>query len=55
MTHTSGQYYYKPKGKIDFALPEISATKKMTWNCHVDDPTKVRYDMILGRYILTEL
>ena len=27
----------------------------MTWKCHVDDSAKGRYDMILGRDILTEL
>ena len=27
----------------------------MTWNCHVDDTAKGRYDMILGLDILTEL
>ena len=25
----------------------------MTWNCHVDDSAKGRYDMILGRNLLT--
>ena len=41
--------------KIDFTLPELSATKIMTWNCHVDESAKVRYYMILGRYISTPL
>ena len=27
----------------------------MTWKCHVDDSTKVRYDIILRQEILTEL
>ena len=40
------------KVKIDLTLPKISATKIVTWNCHVDDSAKGRYDMILGRYIL---
>ena len=40
---------------VDFNLPELSMTKSVTWNCHVDDSTKGRYDMILGRYILTAL
>ena len=26
----------------------------MTWKCHVDESTKSRYDMILGRYLLTK-
>ena len=25
------------------------------WNCHVDESDKGRYDMILGRYLLTSL
>ena len=27
----------------------------MTWKCHVDESAKGKYDMILGRYLLTEL
>ena len=27
----------------------------MTWNCHVDDSSKGIYNIILGRYLLTEL
>ena len=41
------------KVKTAFTLPDLSATKTVMWNCHVDDSTKARYDMILGRYILT--
>ena len=40
---------------MDFTLPEPSVMKIVTCNCHVDDSTKGRYDMILGRYILTPL
>ena len=43
------------KVNIDFTLPEFSATKIVTWNCHVDDSINGRYDMILGRYLLTTL
>ena len=43
------------KVKIDFTLHELSATKIVTWNCHVDEFNKGRYDMILNRDILTEL
>ena len=43
------------KVKIDFTLPELSATKIVTWNCHVDDSAKGRYDMILRRDLLKEL
>ena len=41
------------KVKIDFTLPKLSAMEIVTWNCHVDDSDKVRYNMILGRYLLT--
>ena len=34
---------------IKETLPELSATKTVTWNCHMDYSTKSRYDMILGR------
>ena len=43
------------KVKIDFTLPKLSAMKIVMWNCHVDDSDKVRYNMILGRYLLTGL
>ena len=43
------------KVEIDFTLPELSATNVVTWNCHVDDFAKGRYDMILYRDILTTL
>ena len=42
------------KVKVDFTLPILSATYFVTWNCHVDDSAKVRYDMILGRVLLIE-
>ena len=41
--------------KIDLTLPNFSATKIVMWNCHVDNSAKVRYYMILGRYLLTAL
>ena len=34
------------KVKIYFNLPEIRATKNVTWNCHVDETAKGRYDII---------
>ena len=41
------------KVKVDFTLPTVSATNVVTWKCHMDDSAKGRYDMILGRYLLT--
>ena len=38
--------------KIDFDLPEFSATKIVMWNFHVENSTKSRYGMILDRYLL---
>ena len=43
------------KVKIDFTLPVLSTTNVVTWNFHVDDSTKGRYNIILGRYLLKEL
>ena len=43
------------KVKIYLTLPELSSKKIVTWNCPVDDSAEGRYDMILGRYLLTAL
>ena len=43
------------KVNVKFCLPEFSATKIVTWKCHVDDSTKDIYNMILGRDLLTDL
>ena len=51
----SGKFTTSKKVNIEFFLTEFSATKIVTWKCHVDEYTNVRYDMILGRYILTAL
>ena len=40
---------------VDFCLPEFSATKIVMWKFHVDESTNGRYDMILGRDLLTAL
>ena len=39
------------KVKGGFTLPELSAADVMARNYHVDDSTKGRYGMILGRYL----
>ena len=41
------------KANIDFRLLGFSGTKIVSWNCQVDNYTNSRYDMILGRYLLT--
>ena len=43
------------KVKVYLTLPTRSATNVVTWNFHVDYSAKGRYDIILGRYLLTEL
>ena len=43
------------KANIDFYLPEFRAKKIVTWKCHVNESTNGRYDMILGRDLLTAL
>ena len=41
---------------MKLVLPELDATKIVTWNFQVDDLQKTsRYDMIIGRYLLLEL
>ena len=40
---------------MDFTLLALSATNFVTWNFHVDESTKGRHDMILGRDLLSEL
>ena len=51
----SGKLKISKKVKVDFGLLEISATKIVTWKCHVDESTNGRYNMILVRYLLIVL
>ena len=54
--HTqAGKITTNTRIKIDFTLTELSGTKIVTWNFHMDDSNKGRYYSILGRYILTVL
>ena len=41
------------KVKINFTLPEFSATKIVTWDFCVDDSAKGIYGVIRGRYLVT--
>ena len=43
------------KVNLEFSLPEFSATKIVTWKCHVYESTNGRYDMILGKYLVNVL
>ena len=43
------------KVNIYFCLPEYSATKIVSWKCHVDNKNNSRYYIILGRDLLTAL
>ena len=41
--------------KVEFTLPALSMTNDMMWICHVYESYKVRYNMILGIDLLSEL
>ena len=41
------------KVEVDLTLPTLSTENVVMWKYHVDDPAKCRYNIILGRYILT--
>ena len=43
------------KVKVDFTLTTRIATNLVTWRFLVDDSAKGKYDIILGRDILTKL
>ena len=43
------------KVNVEFCLSGFSATKIVMWKFHVDESTYGRYDMILGRYLLTAM
>ena len=51
----AGKFTISKKVNVDFCLPEFSATKIVTWKCHVDKSTTGRYDIILGRDQITAL
>ena len=43
------------KVKVYFTLPEFTTKKIMTSNFHVDEPAKIRFNMILYIYLLAAL
>ena len=51
----AGKFTTPKKVNIEFFLPEFSVTKIVTWECHVNEYTISRYEMILGRDLLTAL
>ena len=55
METQSGKFTNSKKVNLYLCLPEFSGTKIVTWKCHVDEYTNGRYDMILGRDLLTAL
>ena len=48
----SGNITTNLKVKMDVTLTELSATKSLKQNCHVDDSANDRYGTILGRDLL---
>ena len=55
MGNPSQEVHNLKEGERIFLLLEFSATKIVTWKCHVDKSTNGRYNMILGRDLLTAL
>ena len=51
----AGKFTTSKNLNVDFFLPDFSATKIVMWKCHVNDSTNGRYDMILGRDLITTL
>ena len=51
----AGKITINLKDNIYFTFPALGAMDVVTLKCHVDESAKGRYDMILGRDILTEL
>ena len=43
------------EGGRRFCLPEFSAKRIFTWKFHVDESTNSRYNIILGRDLLTAM
>ena len=43
------------KVNIHFCPPEFSATTNVSWKSQVDNSTNIRYNMIVGRDLLTAL
>ena len=56
MEHLSWWLPNYPKTNMELILPELYATKSMTWSFHMGESQRnSRYDMIIGRELLLEL
>lgn len=51
----AGTFTTDQKHKLNFFLQEFSATKIVTWECHVDESNEVQYDIFLVIDLLTTL
>ena len=51
----SEKFTASTKVNVEFCIPEFVSTKIVTWKFHVAKSTNSRYNMILGRYLLTAL
>ena len=49
----TGNITINHKVDVELILPALIVTNVVTWKCHVDESAKGRYDMILGRNLLT--
>lgn len=51
-----GNFTTNYMANVQFTLPELDSNKIINWTCHVDDSDEhSRYDMIIGRDLLSEL
>jgi hypothetical protein len=53
-----GKFKTTNKAMIEFKLPELSISRKVTWLCHVDESSnkdQAQYDVILGMDIMTKI
>jgi hypothetical protein len=54
----AGKFNTNNESLLDFKFPELSTSKVVTWQAHVDDKTsskKPAYDMIMGMYLMTSI
>ena len=49
----AGNLKTNQKVKVNFCLPDFGMKKIVIWECHVDKYSEIRYDIIVGIYIIT--